>query len=119
MHNISPARKTPSPSMKLTHYSDYALRVMIHLGLHDEGLTSISEIAEAYGISHNHLMKVVQDLAGAGYVTSIRGRNGGIRLARAASEINVGALLRHTEPDFNLVDCEHCSISPACTLKGV
>ncbi len=105
--------------MKLTHYTDYALRVMIHLGLHEHELCSISEIAAAYGISHNHLMKVVQDLAAAGYVSSVRGRNGGVRLARPASEINVGALVRHTESDLSLVDCGSCSIAPACTLKGV
>ncbi len=105
--------------MKLTRYTDYALRVMIHLGLHPEGLSSISEIARAYEISHNHLMKVVQDLGGAGYVETVRGRGGGIRLARAASDINLGALVRHTEGDFDLVDCEQCTIRRACTLKGV
>ena len=105
--------------MKLTRYTDYALRVMIHLGLHPEALSSISDIAGAYDISHNHLMKVVQDLGSAGYVETVRGRSGGIRLARAASEINLGALVRHTEGGFDLVDCEHCAIRPACTLKGV
>jgi Rrf2 family nitric oxide-sensitive transcriptional repressor len=106
------------PSMKLTRYTDYALRVMIHLGLHDQGLESISEIARAYGISHNHLMKVVQDLGSAGYVETLRGRSGGIRLARPPAEINIGQLVRHTEQDFALVDCSSCTIAPACTLKG-
>jgi Rrf2 family nitric oxide-sensitive transcriptional repressor len=105
--------------MKLTRYTDYALRVVIHLGVHDQGLESISEIARAYHISHNHLMKVVQDLGNAGYVETVRGRSGGIRLARPPAEIKVGQLVRHTEQDFELVDCSSCTIAPGCTLKGV
>ncbi len=105
--------------MKLTRYTDYALRVMIHLGVHRDGLCSIAEIARAYDISHNHLMKVVQDLAAAGFVEAVRGRNGGLRLGRAPEEINLGALVRHTECGFALVDCSNCAIRPACTLPAI
>ncbi len=105
--------------MKLTRYTDYAMRVVIHLGTHDDRLSSIAEIATAYGISHNHLMKVVQDLGKAGHVETVRGRNGGIRLGRPPAEINLGALVRHTEAGFDLVDCENCLIAPACGLPGV
>ena len=102
--------------MRLTRYTDYAMRVLLYLGARQDRLCSIAEIAQAYGISQNHLMKVVNDLANAGYVASARGRGGGIRLGRPAGEINVGALVRHTEDGFELVDCGDCLISPACGL---
>jgi Rrf2 family nitric oxide-sensitive transcriptional repressor len=105
--------------MRLTRYSDYALRVLIYLATRPEELCAISDISRAYDISQNHLMKVVSDLAGAGYVTSLRGRNGGIRLARPARDINVGDVVRHTEEGFDLVDCASCVIAPACGLTGV
>ena len=104
--------------MRLTRYSDYAMRVLLHLGAHPDRLCSIAEIARAYGISQNHLMKVVHDLVKAGFVASARGRFGGIRLARPASEINVGAVIRHTEDGFDLVECGSCVIAPACGLTG-
>ena len=104
--------------MRLTRYSDYAMRVLLHLGARPDRLCSIAEIARAYGISQNHLMKVVQDLGKAGYVASARGRFGGIRLGRPADEINVGEVIRHTEDGFDLVDCGRCIIAPACGLTG-
>jgi Rrf2 family nitric oxide-sensitive transcriptional repressor len=104
--------------MRLTRYTDYALRVLLYLGARPERVCSISEIARAYGASQNHLMKVVNDLVRAGYLTSVRGRNGGVRLARPATEINVGEVVRHTEEGFDLVDCGNCVIAPACGLTG-
>ncbi len=105
--------------MKLTRYTDYALRVLMHLAARPERLSSIAEIARAYGISHNHLMKVVHDLRKEGYVAAVRGRSGGFRLGRPAAEINVGAVVRHTEEGFDLVECGSCLIAPACGLTGV
>ena len=105
--------------MKLTRYTDYALRVLMHLAARPERLCSIGEIARTYAISHNHLMKVVHDLGKTGYVSAVRGRNGGIRLARPPEEINVGAVVRHTQEGFDLVDCGSCGIAPACGLTGV
>lgn len=102
--------------MRLTRYSDFAVRVMLYLASHEERLCSIGEIAEAYGISQNHLMKVVSDLAGAGYVHSQRGRGGGIRLARPAAEINIGQMMRHTEGRVDVADCGACAIAPACGM---
>ncbi|QKR98510.1 Rrf2 family transcriptional regulator [Sphingomonas sp. CL5.1] len=102
--------------MRLTRYTDYAMRVLLYLGARPDRLCSIAEVSRAYGISQNHLMKVVNDLANAGYVASVRGRGGGIRLGRKPEEINVGALVRHTEDGFELVDCGDCLISPACGL---
>lgn len=105
--------------MRLTRYTDYAMRVLLYLGRKPDQLSSIAEIALAYAVSQNHLMKVVNDLVNAGYLESVRGRNGGIRLARLPSEINVGALIRHCEDGFDLVDCGSCIIAPACGLTGV
>ena len=105
--------------LRLTRYTDYALRVLLYVGAQPDRVCSISEMARAYGISQNHLMKVVHDLGRANYVASARGRFGGIRLARPAAEINVGAVVRHTEDDFNLVDCPNCIIAPACGLNSV
>ncbi|MBW6547234.1 Rrf2 family transcriptional regulator, partial [Salmonella enterica subsp. enterica serovar Weltevreden] len=83
--------------MKLSRYTDYALRVLIYLAGRDQGLASIRQIAQAYAISHNHLMKIVQDLGHAGFVETVRGRGGGLRLARPASAIVIGDVVRHTE----------------------
>lgn len=105
--------------MKLTRYTDYALRVLLYLGARPERLCSISEMSRAYGVSQNHLMKVVHDLGKAGFVTSVRGRLGGIRLARLPGEIIIGSVVRHTEEGFNLADCGGCIIAPACGLTGV
>ncbi|HEY1071566.1 Rrf2 family transcriptional regulator [Brevundimonas sp.] len=104
--------------MRLTRYTDYAMRVLLYLGARQERLCSIAEIASAYDISQNHLMKVVSDLVNAGYLVSVRGRAGGIRLARPPAEINIGAIVRHTEDGFDLVDCGSCVIAPACGLTG-
>ena len=109
----------PGMMMRLTRYTDYAMRVLLYVGAQpDDRLSPISEISRAYGVSQNHLMKVVNDLVNAGYLESVRGRFGGIRLARPAPEINVGAVVRHTEEGFDLVDCGHCVIAPACGLSG-
>ena len=105
--------------MRLTRYTDYAMRVLLYLGARQDRLCSIAEIAGAYGISQNHLMKVVSDLAGAGYLVSVRGRSGGVRLARPPAEINIGAVVRHTEDGFDLVGCGACRIAPACGLTSV
>lgn len=105
--------------MRLTRYTDYALRVLLYLAARPEKVCSISEIARAYGISQNHLMKVAHELGKAGYVEGVRGRSGGIRLARPADRISVGAVVRGTEEGFDLADCGNCVIAPACGLTGV
>ena len=105
--------------MRLTRYTDYALRAVLFLGTRPGKLCSIAEMARAYNISQNHLMKVVNDLVNAGYLQSVRGRAGGIRLARLPCEINVGALVRHTEDNFDLADCNTCIIGPRCGLTCI
>lgn len=105
--------------MRLTHYSDYALRVLIYLGSRQDGLSSIAEIAGVYDISQNHLMKVVQHLGQLSYIETLRGRKGGIRLGRPAEQIGLGQLLRQTEGQMDLVDCSSCTIAGACRLPPV
>lgn len=103
--------------MQLSLYTDYAFRLLIHVGTRAPGeLSSINEISRVYDISRSHLMKIVQDLGRAGFLETVRGRHGGIRLGRPASEIGIGALVRHTEHGCDLVDCSTCLILPACTL---
>ena len=105
--------------MQLTRYTDYSIRVLTHLSSFPDRLCCIADIAQAYQISHSHLMKVVQDLGRCGYLETVRGRNGGIRLGRPAAQINLGALVRHTEKHFDLVDCPSCLIAPACQVTNV
>jgi len=110
--------------MRLTTFSDYTLRVLVYLGVHDEGLVTIGEIAAAYGISENHLMKVVHYLGQQRYIETVRGKGGGMRLARAPGKINVGELVRGTEENLKLVECfdrkaSDCRIEAACVIRGV
>ncbi len=110
--------------MRLTVFSDYTLRVLIYLGLHQGELTTITEIADAYDISKNHLMKVVNELGAQGYVETVRGKGGGLRLKVPPSEISLGAVLRASEADTALVECfdrdsSRCCIAPACAAQGI
>jgi Rrf2 family transcriptional regulator, nitric oxide-sensitive transcriptional repressor len=102
--------------MRLTRYTDYAIRVLLHLAAHDDRTVSIQEIASAYGVSKDHLMKVVQELSKTGFVAAQRGRGGGLRLGRPASEIRIGDVVRQTEDGFQLVDCGNCKVAPVCGL---
>jgi Rrf2 family transcriptional regulator, nitric oxide-sensitive transcriptional repressor len=109
--------------MRLTRYTDYSLRVLIYLGLQQDRLSSIREIADVYGISESHLMKVVQALGQFGYVATLRGRGGGLKLAKPPSEINLGDVARNTEGDVALVECfaegSECRIAGPCRLEHV
>ena len=108
--------------MRLTSYTDYTLRSLMFLALCPERLVTVTEIAETYAISGNHLTKVIHQLGLAGDVQTIRGRAGGIRLARSPEEINLGAVVRRTEPDFAIASCfeiaESCPLCSACILKN-
>ena len=105
--------------MRLTLFNDYALRVLMHLAADPDRQSSVGEIARDFAISRNHLTKVVNGLARAGYVASARGRGGGIRLARPAEQVVVGEVIRLTEDGFELFDCGACVIAPACGLTPV
>ena len=108
--------------MRLTVYSDYSLRVLMYVAAKPDGLSTIREIADAYGISRNHLMKVVFELGRYGLLENLRGRSGGIRLARPADKIRIGEVVRFTESENALVECfgpgNACAITTACRLKG-
>ena len=109
--------------MRLTVYSDYALRLLMFLAVRGNTLATIPQIAKAYDISSNHLMKVVHQMGQAGYIETVRGRSGGMRLARPASNIVLGEVIRFTEPDMDIVPCfalenQDCPLRRACRLKG-
>jgi len=108
--------------MQLTRYTDYALRVLMYVGIHTGRMVTIAEVADVFDMSHNHLMKVVQELSAKGYVKSTRGKNGGIELGRSPEAINIGEVVRHMESNFHVVECldpgrSLCRIIPGCALK--
>jgi Rrf2 family transcriptional regulator, nitric oxide-sensitive transcriptional repressor len=112
--------------MRLTDYTDYTLRVLLYLAVRRDGLSTIHDISQAYGISKNHLMKVVQQLGERGWVETVRGRNGGLRLGEQTLGLTIGDVVRVTESDFALVGClpdrqgeqRACVITSHCRLRG-
>jgi len=110
--------------MRLTLHTDYALRVLLYLASQkDDARATIREIARIYRISHNHLVKVVHRLVQGGWVQTVRGRKGGLKLARDPAQIRLGEIVRATEPDLLLLECfdlatNTCPIAEHCALKG-
>lgn len=109
--------------MRLTAMTDYSLRLLMHVAQHPERLCTIAEIAQVYGVSEAHLMKITHQLGLAGFIETVRGRGGGMRLARPAAAINLGEVVRAIEPDFAIVECfatgNVCSLTGNCRLTGV
>ena len=110
--------------MHLTTFTDYTLRVLIYLALEPSRLATIPEIASAYGISENHLMKVVHRLVRSGTIESLRGKGGGVRLAKAPADIRLGQVIKASEGDGAIVECfspeaNHCCITPVCRLTRI
>lgn len=110
--------------MRLTLQTDYALRMLVYLAVHQAQPCRVTDVATAYGISRNHLLKVALKLGRLGYLTTVRGRSGGIALARRPEDVNLGDVVRQMEDDFALMECMRhdgglCAISPACRLKGI
>ncbi len=110
--------------MRLTNYSDYALRLLMYVAAKKDSYVTIGEVARAYGISKNHLMKIAHHLALAGILKTARGRNGGLCLAMPAAEINIGRVMRLLEAPSPLVECfdpstNTCVITDTCSLKHV
>jgi len=109
--------------MHLTRFTDYSIRVLLYLAAKGEERSTISEIAEAFNISRNHLMKIVQELNQKGYLKAIRGKHGGLLLNRSPHSINLGTVIRDTEQDMALVECfrddNACVITPSCRLQPI
>lgn len=109
--------------MRLTSLTDYALRVLIYTGSHNDRLCTIAEIAQVFGISQTHLMKVSQLLAQQGLIQTVRGKNGGLRLGRSPDLINLGSVVKAIEPDFTLVECmgaqSRCKLTGKCALTCI
>jgi Rrf2 family transcriptional regulator, nitric oxide-sensitive transcriptional repressor len=111
--------------MQLTRYTDYALRVLIYLGHKGDELSTINEISRMYNVSENHLMKIVHGLGKLGYITTLRGKGGGLKLARAPEQIRLGEVVRDTEETLDLVECfasdygGECRLTSNCKLKSV
>jgi len=110
--------------VRLTLYTDYSLRVLLFLAAQPEKSATITEITDFYKISRNHLVKVVHNLGILGFITTSRGKHGGIRLARPAEQISISEVVRKTEPDMDLLECfnpktDNCVISPTCRLKSM
>lgn len=108
--------------MRLTTFTDYSLRTLLYLGARRDRLVTIEDIAASHAISKNHLTKVVHQLGVAGYIETVRGRNGGLRLKREPADINLGELVRATEPDFYMAECfgpggSNCALGGSCLLK--
>lgn len=110
--------------MRMTLHTDYALRMLMMLGIRDGEPVTVQQVANSYGLSRNHLLKVALKLRNLNVITATRGRTGGIALARRPEDINIGAIIRATEDDFAMVECMKtdggtCLLTPACRLKGV
>mgnify|MGYP006286842537 CR=1 FL=1 len=105
--------------MRLTRYTDYGLRVLMYLGVQGDKLATITEVAEAYDISRNHLVKVVNELGRLGYLRTVRGKGGGIRLGKEPEQIRVGAVVRAMEEHLDIIDCtgSDCPILSPCRLR--
>ncbi|ATH08578.1 BadM/Rrf2 family transcriptional regulator [Halobacteriovorax marinus] len=111
--------------MKLTTYTDYSIRVLMYLGINSERLCTSTEISAAYGISRNHLSKIIHQLSKLKYIQSYKGASGGITLLEKPKNINLRKLIEQVEPDFDIVECFNqdsvfpCKITPSCKLKSI
>ena len=109
--------------MRLTTMTDYAMRLLMYVGERPDRLCTIAEIAQAYGISEPHLMKVTHRLAQKGWLTTVRGKNGGMRLAHAPEDIRLGSIVRDTENDMALIECflpdSRCTLTGRCRLTHI
>ena len=110
--------------MQLTLHTDYSLRILVYLAQKGGKQATISEIAEFYQVSRNHLVKVVHHLSTTGFLETIRGKHGGIKLSRPPDQIAIGDVVRNMEPNFEIVECfaegnQNCVLTPVCKLKMV
>tara|TARA_B100001939_G_scaffold336008_1_gene338676 strand:- start:64966 stop:65574 length:609 start_codon:yes stop_codon:yes gene_type:complete len=113
-------------TMQLTTFSDYSLRILIHASLKAPELSTVGEVSHQFGISRNHVMRVVQFLGQQGFLQNLRGKSGGFTLSRSPKEISLGEVVRSTEQNLTIVPCfagedtkERCQIEPSCRLRGI
>ncbi|MGB0663261.1 MAG: RrF2 family transcriptional regulator [Pontibacterium sp.] len=106
--------------MQLSRFTDYTLRVLIYVAMNNDRRTTLTEIADFYGISAEHLRKVVHSLSKSGYLETFRGKNGGLQLGMPASDINIGKIVAQAEGNEQLIDCEgqNCLLANCCSLRG-
>lgn len=105
--------------MQLTQHTDFGLRLLIVLARSESGAVALPAFAVEQGLSYNHVAKVAQRLGRAGFITSQRGRNGGVALARAPKDLSLGEVVRVLEPGMRLADCDHCALRFDCATSGV
>ena len=110
--------------MQLTRHTDYSLRVLMYLAAKPNQLVTVAELANFYAISRNHLVKVVQGLVEHGFIKTVRGKYGGMQLAKNSDDISIGNVVRHMENHFNIVECmgseqQHCALNGICSLKNM
>ena len=110
--------------MQLTSYTDYSLRALLYIGKHPDRLVTVSEITEHYGVSRNHMVKVVHNLGAHGFIQTVRGKSGGMRIAKKPEEIFIADVVRLTEPHMNIQECfsretNTCPLIDNCNLMGV
>jgi Rrf2 family nitric oxide-sensitive transcriptional repressor len=109
--------------MRLTSFTDYAVRLLMYAAAHEERLITIEEASEVYGISRAHLMKITNALTKTGFLKAVRGRSGGLTLAKPPRKIRLGDVVRAMEPDFALVECfaagNQCTITRCCRLRSI
>ncbi len=111
--------------MQLTTFTDYAFRLLIYLALEPERTATITEVADYFGVSRHHMVKVAHHLGQGGFITTIRGKGGGLKLAQEPAELNLGDIVRWMEPSLSLVECQHqgkegrCRAAPGCMLNGI
>jgi Rrf2 family transcriptional regulator, nitric oxide-sensitive transcriptional repressor len=121
--NPGPLAYFAGTAMRLTSFSDYALRLLMMAAAQEDRLITIEEAAEVYDISRTHLMKIANQLTRAGFLKAVRGRSGGLKLGTSPSKIRLGDVIRATEPDFALVECfaadNVCVITRCCRLRGI
>tara|TARA_R110002049_G_scaffold98125_4_gene238851 strand:- start:950 stop:1387 length:438 start_codon:yes stop_codon:yes gene_type:complete len=107
--------------MRLASFTDYSLRVLIYLALKEDERSTVSEIADKYQISKNHLVKVVHNLSSMGMINSFKGKGGGLTLSQKPEKIIIGHLIKKLENESHLVECfspsGNCIINPTCQLK--
>ncbi len=111
--------------MQLTTFTDYAFRLLIYLALDPERTATITEVSDYFGVSRHHMVKVVHRLGQGGFITTTRGKGGGLKLARKPADLKLGEVIRWMEPSLSLVECQHqgkegrCRAAPSCRLNGI